>query len=129
MLDRAHEKMPAVVFEKKRFDVPKANVSIEGNKTVWKNFNEVIDYIKRDPKHMLKFMGKDMGAAWRFEGNRLVFVGKFSQSLINTKLEKYVKLYVLCPVCEKPETQLDKVDRIVVMKCMACGATNPVAQI
>ena len=129
MLDRAYDKMPPIVFEKKRFEVPRAQVSIEGNKTVWKNFNEIVNYINRDSKHLLKFIGKDMGAAWRIEESRVVFVGKFGSSQVNQKLDKYVAAFVICPVCGKPDTKLEKVDRVMVMKCMACGATSPVPQV
>lgn len=126
MLERAYANMPPIVFEKSRFEVPKAMVSIEGNKTIVKNFMEIASYLNRDPKHILKFMGKDMGAAWRLEGQRAVFVGKFGSMTINKKIEKYVKLYVICPVCGKPDTKLVKIDRVLVMKCMACGAISPV---
>ncbi|MBR9689595.1 MAG: translation initiation factor IF-2 subunit beta [Candidatus Altiarchaeota archaeon] len=128
MLDRAYDKMPSVVFEKKRFEVPFTQVSIEGNKTIFKNFKEIIDYIGRDPAHFLKFVGREMGAAWRKDGSRLVFVGKFGAPAINQRIVKYVKLYVTCPVCEKPDTKLTKVERILVMKCMACGAVSSVPQ-
>ena len=116
MLDRAFEKMPKMVFEKKRFEIPRAQVSIEGNKTFVTNFNEICDVLNREPAHLLKFLGKEMGASGRMDGPRAVFVGK------------YAKTYVICPVCEKPDTKLTRVERILVMKCMACGAKSPVPQ-
>ncbi len=129
MLDRAYERMPKMVFEKKRFEVPKAQVSIEGNKTLVKNFNELCDVLNRSPDHLLKFLGKEMGASCRRDGSRAVFVGKFGSTTINQKIERYTRTYVLCPVCGKPDTKLVRVDRILVMKCMACGATSPVPQL
>jgi len=126
MLDRAYKLMPPIVFEKKRFEIPKAQTVIEGNKTILKNAKEIADKLNRDLKHILKFIGKDMGAAWRIDGNRAIFVGKFSSFTINQKIERYVKYYVLCPVCKKPDTKLVKIDRITVLKCMACGAISPV---
>ena len=105
MLERAYEKMPPVVFEKKRFEVPKLKVSIEKNKTVIKNFKEVADYIRRDPKHLLKFLGKEIGAAWRIEGSRAVFVGKFGQIILEKKLKKYLKLW------RKPFLSLRTIDQ------------------
>jgi len=128
MLDRAYDKMPSIVFEPQRFEVPKAMVAIEGNKSIITNFKEITDYIRRDTDHLLKFIGKDMGAAWRKDGGRIILVGKFGYTLINKKLEKYIKTYVICPVCEKPDTKLTKVDRILIMKCSACGAVSPVPQ-
>lgn len=129
MLDRAFEHMPKMVFETKRFEVPKALVSIEGNKTIVKNFNELCDVLNRDPNHLLKFLGKEMGAAGRRDGSRVIFVGKFGPTVLNRRVEKYTKTYVVCPVCGKPDTKLKRVDRILVMKCLACGATSPVPQL
>jgi translation initiation factor 2 subunit 2 len=128
MLDRAFEHMPKMVFEQKRFEVPKALTSIEGNKTIVKNFNEILDYLNREAAHLLKFLGKEMGAACRRENSRLIFVGKFGSPTLNQKITKYTKTYVTCPVCGKPDTKLMRVDRILIMKCMACGATSPVPQ-
>ncbi len=126
MLERAYQLMPPIVFEKKRFEVPKASVFIQGKSTVIRNFKEIADTLNRDPKHIMKFLGKELGAAWRIEQNRAVLSGKFSSFLINQKIEKYTKLYVICPVCGKPDTKLIKIDRVEVMKCLACGAISPV---
>ncbi len=128
LLDEAYEKMPAIVFETKRFEVPRARITTEGNKSIISNFKEVIDYIRRDPDHFLKFLGKDMGAAWRKENGRIILVGRFGTRLVNQKIEKYVKTYIICPVCNKPDTKLKKVDRILIMSCSACGAVSPVPQ-
>ncbi|MBR9680527.1 MAG: translation initiation factor IF-2 subunit beta [Candidatus Altiarchaeota archaeon] len=128
MLKRAYKKMPPIVFEKKRFDVPKVSVSVEGNKTIFNNFSEIVDYISRDENHILKYIGREMGAAWRREGSRVILVGKFGSHVISQKLEKYIKNYVICSVCDKPDTKLIKQDRILMLKCMACGATNSVPQ-
>ncbi len=129
MLERAYEKMPPIIFEKKRFDVPRARVTIEGNKTVIKNFSEIAQYIRREENHILKFLGRELGAPWRRDGGRVILVGKFGTMTIEKKLSKYVKNYVVCPVCEKPDTQLTRIDRVLVMKCMACGAVSPVPQL
>jgi len=107
------------------FQTPKYHVTII-DAPGHKDFKEIASYLNRDLKHILKFIGKDMGAAWRMDGNRVIFVGKHSSIVINQKIEKYVKLYVVCPVCGKPDTKLVKVDRVLVMKCMACGAISPV---
>lgn len=128
MLDRAYENMPKMVFDKKRFEVPKALTAIEGNKTIVKNFSEICDTLNRDAAHLLKFLGREMGAAGRRDGSRVIFVGRFGSPTLNQKIAKYTKTYVVCPVCDKPDTKLTRIDRILVMKCMACGATSPVPQ-
>ena len=125
MLDRAYSLLPKIVFEKKRFEPPSISSSIEGNKTIVKNIAEVANYLGRDPKHILKFLGKDLGAAWRLEGNRAIMIGKFGSILLNKKLNKYIKDFVICPICGKPDTKLTKIDRVMLLKCTACGAMSP----
>ncbi len=125
MLERAYKLLPPIVFAKERWEMPKFVSSIEGNRTVIKNFVEVAQYLNRDPKHILKFLGREIGAAGRIEGNRAILVGRFGSILLNQKLEKYVKTYVICPVCGKPDTKIVKVDRIPMLKCLACGALSP----
>ena len=53
---------------------------------------------------------------------------KLTQSLIQRKLESYVKEYVTCKVCGRPDTKLLKDDRITFSKCEACGAKTSVKQ-
>jgi translation initiation factor 2 subunit 2 len=49
--------------------------------------------------------------------------------LMEKKLESYVKGYVLCKECKKPDTKLIREDRITFLKCDACGAKSPVKSI
>ena len=126
MLKRAYDKMPAIVFEQKRFEVPKAKVTVEGKKSIWANAQEIAGYISRDLHSISKTISKDLGASFKVEGTRVVFVGKFSQSLVQTKLDDYIKAYVICPVCGKPDSRLEKTDRVQVLRCLACGASSAV---
>jgi len=128
MLKRAYEKMPPIIFEKKRFEVPKVKVVTEGKKVIWANAQEIANYVNRDIHHMAKYISRDLGASFRIEGNRVIFVGRFGAMLIQKKMDIYVKNCVICPVCGKPDTKIEKVDRIKVMKCLACGATSPLPQ-
>jgi translation initiation factor 2 subunit 2 len=45
---------------------------------------------------------------------------------INQKVEQYVKEFVLCKECGKPDTELSKEDRMSFVKCLACGAKHSV---
>ena len=51
---------------------------------------------------------------------------KISANRINEKISQYVKEYVLCPECGKPDTRLMKEDKFIFIKCSACGAKKPV---
>ena len=120
--------MPAVVFEKKRFEVPPIKIVNEGKKAIWSNAQEVITYINRDLHDVSKYISKDLGISFRIEGTRAVFMGRIGSMTIQKKFDKYVKDCVICPVCGKPDTKLEKIDRIKIMKCLACGASSPIPQ-
>jgi len=129
LLKRAVSKLPKDVLEKKRFEVPKVTGMVEGNKTIVTNFIQIADFISRPTEHLLKFFANELGTSNMIENKRVVFIGKFSSSLLNTKLNKYIEEFVICPECKKPDTKLIKEDRVTFLKCSACGARRAVRSI
>jgi translation initiation factor 2 subunit 2 len=126
LLKEAREQLPKKVFKKERFETPSFSSSIIGNRTLIRNFLEVANKIRRDPEHLLKYLEKELASPAHIEERKAMFQGKFGAYVINTKLEKYIKIYVLCPECDKPDTVLKKDDRLLFIKCEACGARKPV---
>ncbi len=111
-----------------RLNVPPPDVIIIGNRTFWRNFNAVADALRRDPKHMIMIIAKELGTAMTIddEGKVVIFGRKDSASVKNA-LNYYIKLYVTCPVCGSPDTKLVKEKKITFILCEACGAKSPVA--
>jgi len=126
LLERARINIPKEVFEKKRFEIPKADAFVQGNKTIITNLNHIANYLNRDINHMMKFLLRELATAGNIEGNRVVFTGSFPVRIINEKIELYVKEFVLCRACGKPDTKLGREDNVDYMKCMACQAKRPV---
>ncbi|MHA1707795.1 MAG: translation initiation factor IF-2 subunit beta, partial [Candidatus Heimdallarchaeaceae archaeon] len=52
--------------------------------------------------------------------------GKHANSTLRNLLERYVKEYVICNECGKPDTQLITEARILRKRCDACGASTAV---
>jgi translation initiation factor 2 subunit 2 len=121
LLCRCVDKIPKECREGDRFTMPKADVLIQGARTIFVNFNDVSNTLRRDPKHMLKFFLKELATSSEEQDKKVVFQGRFPGTLMNRKLEIYVRDYVLCPNCCKPDTKIIKVDRIEMLKCEACG--------
>ncbi|HOI57145.1 MULTISPECIES: translation initiation factor IF-2 subunit beta [unclassified Methanoculleus] len=109
-----------------RFTVPVARVFIEGKTTVLENFAEIADTLRRDPDHLMKHLLGELGTAGKVEGTRAVFSGKFEQEQINTIIRGYVEDYVICSECGKPDTRLVKTERVLTLRCDACGGHRPV---
>jgi translation initiation factor 2 subunit 2 len=83
--------------------------------------------LKRDPKLIAKFFGKELFAQTIVQGNSLVINKRVSYEQIRKKLKQFIDTFVKCPVCGKPDTSLiEKGRKIYYIKCHACGAETPV---
>lgn len=129
LLKRARKQLPESVLKKERFEIPQVVSMIIGNRTIIKRYSELCSTINRDQKHLLKYLAKELGTQGEIHGNEAVFQGKFSNAMINKKFQRYVREFVLCEECGKPDTRLIKMDRLVMLKCDACGARRSVEKI
>ena len=126
LLDRAIANLPDKETTDVRFVIPEPKIMVEGKTTILDNFNNIADVLNRDTDHLMKYLTREMGTAGKIDGMRAVFQGRFSKEQIKTNIEAYVEEFVMCSECERPDTQLTKMDRILVLKCAACGAHRPV---
>jgi translation initiation factor 2 subunit 2 len=108
-----------------RFEVPRATV-VPGRQTAVKNFSDIAKTLRRDGKHIAKFLFKELAVPGSIRGNELYLQGRIGQSLIDQRISEYVKEFVMCNECGKPDTNLQRVDKVDVMKCEACGARRSV---
>lgn len=125
LLKKAVKEMPAVVFERARFEIPKASGRIEGNKTVISNFTQIAETLRRPQAHLLKYLLKQLATPGEISGNRLVFGRKVSASQINAKIKEYALRFVLCPKCGKPDTEIKQESGRPILTCSACGHKEP----
>ncbi|UCE12145.1 MAG: translation initiation factor IF-2 subunit beta [Candidatus Heimdallarchaeota archaeon] len=127
-LKRARKNLPAHVFEKSRFQIPKADVFKEGNKTWITDWGRILKILNRESEsdHLAKHLAREFATSSTEERGRLCLQGKFSGTMINRELETYVKEFVLCEECGKPDTKLAKEGRILIKVCEACGARGAV---
>lgn len=126
LLKRARSMIPPKVLEKRRFEIPKASVAIQGNKTIIINFKSICDAFNREPRHVLKYLLRELATAGIIEEGRVIFQGKFSGSAINNLIKRYAEIYVMCPICHKPDTKIVKEGKFSFLVCEACGAKTPV---
>lgn len=126
LLKKAYKEIPESKSSGERFDIPKAIGHIQGSKTVISNFSNICTTLRRDSQHLLKYLQRELATPAIIDGPRLILGRKIASSLINDKINQYTELFVLCPECKKPDTQLNKEDRITTIKCTACGAKHTV---
>ncbi|MFB6246181.1 MAG: translation initiation factor IF-2 subunit beta [Candidatus Pacearchaeota archaeon] len=129
LLDRAYEQVKQPETSGERFEIPRAKGHTEGKKTIIDNFAQITSYLKRKPEHLQKFLSKELATSGYKEGEKLVMNNKISSGKINNKIEQYVKDFVKCKECGKPDTEITKEDRIPFIHCLACGAKHPTEKI
>ena len=126
LLNEAYGKIKKQEGNGERFEIPKVEGHFEGKKTIITNFFQIASHLRRNPEHFQKFMLRELAASGQREGDRLVLNMTVPSAKINQKIEQYVKEFVLCEQCGKPDTELIKEDRLSFIKCMACGAKHSV---
>jgi translation initiation factor 2 subunit 2 len=126
LLNRALDQIPKAVFETSRFQIPEAEVVTVGNRTIVRNFRAIAAAINRDPEHLMKYLLRELGAAGGAQGAQAVFQGKFSNATVDERIRRYVEEFVLCRECKKPDTRLERRERVYILRCEACGARTSV---
>jgi translation initiation factor 2 subunit 2 len=126
LLDRAMENLPETETTDERFVIPEPKIYFEGKTTVLDNFAQIRSVLNRDADHLMKYLTRELGTAGKVEGGKAIFQGKFPVQAIKSNINAYADEYVICSECNRPDTKLVKVDRVLMMRCAACGAHRPV---
>ena len=127
LLKKVRERLPKSVFEKERFEIPKARGHIQGNRTILSNFLQIADILGRKPEHLLKYILKELATPGEIKKSGSVIIGtKVGALRINEKVRQYANEFVLCSECGKPDTKIEKEDKFSFLKCHACGARHPI---
>ncbi|MEM4625534.1 MAG: translation initiation factor IF-2 subunit beta [Candidatus Pacearchaeota archaeon] len=126
MLEEAYKKIKPITISKssERFEIPKASSQIIGNKTIIANFLQICSYLRRDCQQVAKFLARELAAFSKIESERLVLNRKIQNYQINEKIELYVKEFVICKECKKPDTEIIKQGDYYFIHCLACGAKH-----
>ena len=126
LLDRAFEKIPEGFHETERWKIPTARLEFEGKNTLIVNFKEIVENVKRDDKHLIKFILQEVGTAGGIKGNKAILKGKQKLSTIDRLIKNYCEKFVICQTCLKPDTVIVKEGRSHLLVCHACGTRHPV---
>ncbi len=126
LLDRAKRELPETIENHERFMLPELDIIQEGKITIFRNFIDVTDKLRRDPQHLLQYLLRELGTPGSIEGRRVVFKAKISPQNINERIQNYTDAYVICSECGLPDTKVVKEDRTLILECEACGARRSI---
>jgi len=124
LLEKALNELPTEVIKRDRFKYPKVIAHREGSRTIIKNFSSIAKDLNRDETHVYKYVVKSLGTAGFLESGRVTLQGKFTESEVQKEVDNYIKEYVLCKECGAPDTEFRKEERVLFIKCLACGAKH-----
>ena len=128
LLDRARSQVPEDAFKRsgERFKVPKVQLVVQGNRSFWQNFQDIINVLNRPGREVLKFVSGQLGTAGIVEGSTAIFNGKFTADFVDELVNRYIDSYVICPVCTRPDTEIVKTSGTYFLACSACGARTAI---
>jgi translation initiation factor 2 subunit 2 len=129
LLDRLYSSLPEKTLSDSRFELPVVESIVQGKQTIWKNFSKIAKYLKRDEKQLYKFVMNEISTSSVISEGSLILNGVFDTNRLNQILMKYMKSFVLCSVCNKPDTEIITQNGIKVLKCTACGAITPLPKL
>lgn len=129
LLEKAYAELPDVVKEHRRFETPRIVSIIQGKITVVQNLGEVSKTINRDADMLAKFLMREFGTSGSHNGQHLTMKGQFRKEQVQERFEAFLKEYVLCPECGRPDTKITREERISFLKCEACGARRSLGAI
>jgi translation initiation factor 2 subunit 2 len=129
LLDRLYMSLPTKTLESTRFELPTVDSIIQGKQTVWKNFSKCSKDLKREENQMYKFVMKEISTSSTIVNGTLVLNGIFNNFKMNQILTKYIKFFVLCSACQKPDTDIIVQNNVKILKCTACGAIHPLPKL
>jgi len=126
LLDKAYSNLPKAVGTGERFEIPKVVGIRMGRRTIVQNFGDISSALNRDPHHLLKFLSRELATAASLDGSRAIFQGKFDVGTVTRLLTIYAQRFVICPICNRPDTKMEKEGRYLFLRCEACGARSSV---
>lgn len=123
LLDRAFSLLPALSESKTDFVIPEVDSSIQGAKTIVRNFGRFVSLARRKAENIAKYLTKELAVPVSASGQELVINSRVQAATLNEKMKRYFELNVICKECHKPDTHVESAERgYETIVCEACGA-------
>jgi translation initiation factor 2 subunit 2 len=109
-----------------RLELPTPQIIWVGQRTIFRNFMDFPKALNRDPEKLLLYLNKELASAGYIAGERIIFLGRKEPSSFGALIDRYVKDYIICPVCGSPDTRTEKSKKLGFLLCEACGAKSSI---
>lgn len=125
------EKNPDMLKKQAAWSMAVPQIQRAGTRSVWINFKEICDNLKRPIDHVYNFIVKELGTEASLGGdNQLFLKGRYSSTKLESLIIKYAKEYVRCPNCKSQDTILTKNNstRLQMLECNFCNTKRSVTR-
>jgi len=117
-----------------RYKIFNPNITItgkKGNKTTWfENSEYYSEKMNCSSIFFGKYIGNKISCPSNFDKEKkcIFWKGEYTQEIICNYLKEFIKIYILCPECDFPETVmfLDS-KKLIGLECKSCGGTFLIA--
>jgi len=107
-----------------RLKLPTPRTMVSGKKTIFLNFGEFPAILRRDENEFLNYFRTQLAINASIENGRAIFMGRPDKQSFSALISRYLKERVICPVCNSPDTHLEKSGKLTTIICEACGARS-----
>jgi translation initiation factor 2 subunit 2 len=107
-----------------RLKLPTPRTMVSGKKTIFLNFGEFPAILRRDENEFLNYFRSQLAINASIENGRAIFMGRPDKQSFAALISRYLKERVICPVCNSPDTHLEKTGKLTTIVCEACGARS-----
>ena len=112
--------------QESRLELPTPQIIWVGQRTIFRNFMDFPKVLNREPEKLLLYLNKELASAGYIAGERVIFLGRKEPSSFGALIDRFVKDYVICPVCGSPDTRTEKSKKLGFLLCEACGAKSSI---
>lgn len=113
-----------------RYKMNKLNIVAERALISIDNIHVVSKDLGRTPEMLVEFIKHKLGTNLSYKNNKLKYSNKITNDSIQEALYEFIEMFVLCEVCNLPETdmKIKKQENIIEFNCRACS-NNTVLQV
>ena len=123
MLDELYQRLEKFVPKADvRWEPPEFKVIPEKKRVRIVNFRQVCDSLKRNVEFCRKWFSKQCATPANLDGQVLILNTRLSPNFLADKLKLFIKKFVICKECGRPDTELVHEKGTIILYCHACGA-------
>lgn len=109
----------------KAITLPPPKLVMKGSKrTQIENFKEIYVAMRRPYEHVMEYVQIEIGNLVSIDENKqkIILLGRFESRHIKKLLTNYVTAYICCKSCKSCNTDMEKFNRLVFVKCGDCNS-------